>query len=115
MEAQPTTLEEEDTCSSLQTMLLREEILLLKEQFAAMSHQLNDSIMVQKEMLKNIDKLSHNSHDNAQNLNDSLMVQKRMLKNIDKLSHNSHDNAQNLNDSLMVQKRMLKKHRQVVP
>ena len=101
LEAQPTTWEEEDTCSSLQTVLLREEILLLKEQFAA-------SLVVQKEMLRNIDKLSHNSYENAQKMNDSLMVQKEMLRNIDVLSHDSHDNAQKLNDSLVVQKKMFK-------
>ena len=108
LEAQPTTMEEEDTCSSLQTVLLREEVLLLKEQFAAISHQLSDSLIVQKEMLKNIHVLSHASNDSGQRLNDSLMVQKKILKNMDKLSNDSHDNARKLNDSLKVQEEMLK-------
>ena len=108
LEAQPTTIEEEDTCSSLQTMLFKEEILLLKEQFAAISHQLGDSLIVQKEMLKHIHELSHARNDSGQRLNDSLMVQKEMLKHIDRLSNDSHDNARKLNDSLMVQKEMLK-------
>ena len=59
LEAQPTTLENEDSCPScsLQVILLREENILLKEQFAVMSQQLNDSLMVQKKLLENIQKL----------------------------------------------------------
>ena len=78
LEAQPTTMEEDDTCSSLQTVLMREEILLLKEQFAAISHQLGDSLIVQKEMLKNI----NNSHDSIQKLDGSLKDLRKSLNNL---------------------------------
>ena len=73
LEAQPTTSEEEDMCSSLQTMLFKEEILLLKKQFAAISHQLNDSLMAQKEMFINI-------QDSIQKLNGSLSEQRKLLR-----------------------------------
>ena len=54
LEAQPTTLENEDSCPScsLQVILLREEILLLKEQFAAISNQLNGSLEAQRDLRK---------------------------------------------------------------
>ena len=48
LEALPTTLENEDSCQSCK---------LLKEQFAVMRQELNDSLMVQKKMLENIQKL----------------------------------------------------------
>ena len=79
LEAQPTTMEEEDTCSSLQTILLREEVLLLKEQFAAMSHNLDDSLVVQKNMLETIQELSHDSHESAHKFNSSLRDLQKLM------------------------------------
>ena len=55
MEAQSTTLEEES--SSVQTISMREDILLLKEQLVNKSRQLSDSRMVLNRLFKDIHKL----------------------------------------------------------
>ena len=87
LKAQSTTLEEGDTCSSLQTVLMREEILLLKEQFAT-------SLLVQKKMLKNIDNLS------PQNI----MLREEILLLKEQFAAMSHQ----LNGSLVVQRGLRK-------
>ena len=79
LEAQPTTMEEEDTCSPLQTILLREKILLLEQQFTAMSHQLIDSLLIQKRMLKNLQELSDDSHESTKQLNGSLRHLQKLM------------------------------------